>query len=186
MVPIPSLWLPILLSAVVVFVISAIIHMVLPYHRSDFKKIPQDDQFLESMRKFDLAPGDYMAPNAGSPEACKDPAFVEKMKKGPLVIMTIAKGAAPSMGKELFQWFLYTVAVGIIAAYITGHALGAGATYRQVFRFAGCASFVAYGFALVQNSIWYKRSWATTWKSIFDSLVYALFTAGVFGWLWPR
>jgi hypothetical protein len=186
MVPIPSLWLPIILSAVVVFIVSAIIHMVLPYHRNDFKKVAQDDSFLDAVRKLDLPPGDYMVPCGGGPEAMKDPAFIEKMKKGPLVIMTLVKGKAPSMGKELFQWFLFTVAVGIIAAYITGHALGVGATYRQVFRFAGCVSFVAYGFAQVPDSIWYKRSWATTWKSMFDALVYGFFTAGVFGWLWPR
>jgi hypothetical protein len=186
MVPIPSLWLPILLSAVVVFLLSAIIHMVLPYHRNDFKKVPQDDAFLDAVRKLDIAPGDYMVPYAASPEVCKDPAFVEKMKKGPIVTMTVMKGGPMSMGKELFQWFLYTIAVSIVAAYVTGHALGAGATYRQVFRFAGCVSFVAYGFALVQNSMWYKRNWGTTWKSIFDSLVYGLFTAGVFGWLWPK
>jgi hypothetical protein len=186
MVPILSLWLPILLSAVVVFILSAIIHMVLPYHRNDFKKIAQDDQFLEAMRRFDLAPGDYLVPCAGSPEAMKSPDFIEKMKKGPIVIMTIVKGGPPSMGRELFRWFLFTIAVGIMAAYITGHALGVGATYRQVFRFAGCVSFIGYGFAQVPASIWYKRSWATTWKTMFDALVYGLFTAGVFGWLWPR
>jgi len=32
----------------------------------------------------------------------------------------------------------------------------------------------------------YKRNWGTTLKSVFDGLVYALFTAGAFGWLWPR
>ena len=186
MVPIPSLWLPILLSAVVVFILSAIFHMVLPFHRSDFKRIANDEPFLDAMRKFDLAPGDYMVPCPDSPDAMKNPAFVEKMKKGPLVLMTISKGAAPSMGKELFRWFLFCVAVSIVAAYITGHAVAAGATYRQVFRFAGCVSFVAYGFGQIPDSIWYRRNWATTWKSLFDSLVYGLFTAGVFGWLWPR
>ena len=111
MVPIPSLWLPIILSAVVVFIVSAIIHMLLPYHRNDFKKIAQDDSFLEAIRKFDLAPGDYMAPCGSGPESMKDPAFIEKMKKGPLVLMTIVKGAAPSMGKELLQWFLFIASV---------------------------------------------------------------------------
>jgi len=186
MVPIPSLWLPILVSAVVVFILSAILHMVLPLHRNDFKKIKQDEKFLDAVRQFDLAPGDYMVPCGGGPEAMKDPAFIEKLKKGPIVIMTIAKGGPPSMAKELSQWFLYTVAVAIVTAYIAGHALGTGATYRQVFRFAGCATFVAYGFALIQDSIWYKRSWSMTWKAMFDALLYGLFTGGVFGWLWPR
>jgi hypothetical protein len=40
MVPITSLVLPIVVSAVVVFVASSIIHMALPYHRSDMRMIP--------------------------------------------------------------------------------------------------------------------------------------------------
>lgn len=186
MVPIPSLLLPILLSAVVVFFLSALFHMVLPFHRSDFKKVANEDQLQESLRKLDLAPGDYMAPMCENPSQMKDPAFLERMKKGPVVLMTVMSGRAPSMGKELFQWFLFIVAVSVVTAYITGHALAAGATYKQVFRFAGCASFVAYGFGQIPDSIWYKRSWTTTWKSMFDALVYGLFTGGMFGWLWPK
>ena len=186
MVPIPSLLLPILLASVVVFILSALFHMVLPHHKKDFKKFPGEDQFLETLRKIDAPPGDYVAPMCDSHAQMKEPAFVDKMKKGPIVFMTVMAGKAPSMGKELFQWFLFIVAVSIVTAYITGHALAAGATYRQVFRFAGCASFVAYGFGQIPDSIWYKRSWSTTWKSVFDSLVYGLFTGGMFGWLWPK
>ena len=186
MVPIPSLWLPILVSAVVVFILSAILHMVLPFHRNDFKKIAKEDQLLDALRSLEIPPGDYMVPCGTTPEACKDPAFVAKMAKGPIVMMTVLKGGPMSMGKELFQWFLFSVAVAIVAAYITGHALGAGADYRQVFRYAGCVTFVAYGFGLIPDSIWYKRSWVTTWKSVADALIYALFSAGIFGWLWPK
>jgi hypothetical protein len=34
-------------------------------------------------------------------------------------------------------------------------------------------------------SIWYHRSWGTTLRYTVDGLVYALLTAGIFGWLWP-
>ena len=37
MVSLADLWLPILLSAVLVFVASSLIHMVLGWHRHDFK-----------------------------------------------------------------------------------------------------------------------------------------------------
>ena len=186
MVSIPSLLVPILLSAVVVFILSALFHMVLPFHRNDFKRAKNEDHLLDALGRLDLPPGDYLAPSCDSPGQMKDPAFIEKMKKGPIVIMTIQKGKVPSMGKELFQWFLFIVAVSVVTAYVTGRALGAGATYLQVFRFAGCVSFVAYGFGAIPDSIWYKRNWATTWKSVFDALVYGLFTAGMFGWLWPK
>jgi hypothetical protein len=186
MVPITSLWIPIVLSAVIVFVVSSVIHMVLPYHRSDLRAVPKEDEMLEALRRFDLPPGDYAIPHAGSPEDMKKPDFIEKMKKGPIMLLTIAPGAAPSMGRSLTLWFLYSILVSFFAAYIAGRALGPGAPYLAVFRFVGTAAFMGYSFALLQSSIWLKRSWVTTLKAVFDGLVYGLLTAGTFGWLWPR
>ncbi|HYT31451.1 MAG TPA: hypothetical protein VEO37_02555, partial [Thermoanaerobaculia bacterium] len=137
MVPIVSLWLPILLSAVAVFIASSIIHMVLPYHRSDYKKLPAEDDVMGALRKFQVSPGDYIFPKPGSPKEMKDPAFQERMKKGPVGFLTVRPGITPSMGKPLPFWFLYCVVVGVFAAYVAGRALPAGAPYRAVFRFAG-------------------------------------------------
>jgi len=64
-------------------------------------------------------------------------------------------------------------------------ALGPGEDYLAVFRFTGATAFVGYTLALWQNSIWFKRKWSTNLKNTFDGLIYALFTAGTFGWLWP-
>jgi hypothetical protein len=89
------------------------------------------------------------------------------------------------MNKQLILWFLYCIVAGIFAAYVAGRALPTGAHYLSVFRFVGVTAFLGYGLALIQNSIWYKRGWTSTIKSLFDSLIYALFTAGIFGWLWP-
>lgn len=183
MVPILSLWTPILLSAVLVFVASSILHMVLPYHRSDFRKVESEDALMESLRKLNVAPGNYMMPHAASPSAMKDPAFIEKKKRGPVAVLTVMRD--PSMGASLAQWFVYCVVVSVVAAYIAGRALGPGAEYLAVFRFAGATAFVAYGLALWQNSIWYKIAWSTTLKSNIDSLIYGLLTGGAFGWLWP-
>lgn len=186
MVPMTSLWIPILLSAVIVFVVSSIIHMVLPYHRSDLRTVPKEDEMMDALRRFDLPPGDYAVPHGGSPEGMKKPEFIEKMKKGPIALLTIAPGAAPSMGRSLTLWFLYSVLVSFFAAYIAGRALGPGASYLAVFRFVGSVAFMGYSFALLQNSIWYRRNWGTTLKSVFDGFLYGLLTAGTFGWLWPR
>jgi hypothetical protein len=186
MVPVMSLWLPILLSSVIVFVASSIIHMVLPYHKGDMRKVPKEDEVLAAFRKFNIPPGDYGMPHPGSMAGMKDPAFLEKVKAGPLVTMTVSPGTESGMARNLGLWFVYLVIVGIFAAYIAGRALGPGAHYLQVFRFAGCTAFTAYSLALVQQSIWYRRNWGTTLKSMFDGLVYACLTAGTFGWLWPR
>jgi hypothetical protein len=91
----------------------------------------------------------------------------------------------PKLGKSLVQWFVYCIVVGILAAYVSSRAVGPGADYLAVFRFAGTTAFIAHAVGLWQNSIWYKRSWSWTLKSTFDGLIYALLTAGTFGWLWP-
>lgn len=186
MTSVMSLTVPILVSAVLVFVASSILHMVLPVHRNDWRRLPEEDGVLDALRRFDIPPGDYVAPHAGSPDAMKNPDFVAKSRKGPIVLMTVAPGGSVSIAKNLLLWFIYTVIVGIFAAYVTGRALGRGADYLEVFRFAGATAFAGYSLALLQNSIWYQRNWAATVKSMADGLVYALLTAGVFGWLWPR
>lgn len=186
MTELSPLWLPILLSAVVVFIVSSIIHMLSPWHKNDYKIIPEEDKVLDALRTFNIPPGDYMAPMASSMEDMKSPEFAEKMKKGPIVIVTVKPNGMWKMGPTMFLWFLYSVVVGFFAAYIASRALPLGADYLQVFRFVGASAFMGYSFALWQMTIWYGRSWSTTIKSTIDGLLYALLTAGVFGWLWPR
>ncbi len=185
MVPVMSLWIPILIAAVFVFVASSIIHMVLRYHNTDFGKVPSEDAVMDALRGFDIPPGDYVIPCPSSSKEMGTPEFVEKTKKGPVAFMTVMESGPPSMGKSLALWFLYSIVVGIFAAYVAGRALGPGAQYLAVFRFTGSTAFVGYSLALLQSSIWYKRAWSSTIKSVGDGLVYGLLTAGVFGWLWP-
>jgi hypothetical protein len=186
MVSLMSLWLPILLSAVAVFLISSVIHTVLKYHAGDFRKLSNEDEVLESLRRLNIPPGDYMIPCASSMEAKKSPDFAEKIKAGPVAVMTFMDPRTLSMGPQLVLWFLFSILVSVIAAYVAGSALPRGASYLSVFRFAGAVSFTGYAIGLIHDSIWYKRNWGTTLKFLFDGLVYGLVTAGVFGWLWPR
>jgi hypothetical protein len=116
----------------------------------------------------------------------KEPAFVAKMAKGPVAFMTIAPGGPPSMAANLVQWFLHSIVVSIFGAYVTGLAVGVGANYMTVFRLASVTTFMGYSLALAQHSIWYRRDWGTTLRSMIDGLIYGLLTGGVFGWLWPR
>src|SRR4030095_9075205 len=105
MVPVTSLVIPILVSAVLVFVASSIIHMVLPYHRSDLRAIPKpkETEFLEAVRRLSLSPGDYGAPHPGSSAGMKDPDFIAQMKKGPVVFMKIVPGFPPAVGANLMH-----------------------------------------------------------------------------------
>lgn len=185
MVTVMSLWIPILLSAVIVFVASSIIHMVLPIHKGDIKKLAKEEEVMEALRRFNIPPGDYAFPCPASMADMKSPAYIERRNKGPVANMTIRPSGGFSMGKSLVQWFVYCLLVSLFASYIAGRALAPGAAYLNVFRFVGAAAFMGYSFGVLQNSIWYGRSWVTTFKVMGDGLVFGLLTAGTFGWLWP-
>ncbi len=185
MTTLDMLWLPILLSSVFVFVVSSVIHMVLPWHKGDYRKVPNEDKVMDALRPFAIPPGDYMMPRAASMKDMGTPEFVEKMNKGPVMIFTVIPNGPPTMGKSLALWFLYSVVIGFLAAYVAGRALAPGEPYLDVFRFVGTTAFIGYAVALLQTSIWYHRAWSTTIKVMIDGLIYALVTAGTFGWLWP-
>jgi hypothetical protein len=180
-----ALWLPILLSAVFVFVASSIMHMVLPYHRNDYRQIPDEDKVLAALRGAGLTRGLYVFPFCTHKDM-KSPALVEKQKQGPVGFMTIMPSGPPAMPKFLIPWFGYCLVIDFFVAYLTFHAVAPGANYRVVFRIAGTAAFLAYGVGQLSNGIWKGQTWSVTFKEVVDGLVYALLTAGTFGWLWPR
>lgn len=181
-----TLWLPILLSAVAVFVASSIIHMATPWHKSDYPKMPNEDRVRDALRPLAIAPGDYFVPRAANREEMRSPAFAEKMKQGPVLMLTVWPNGQPGMARSLVLWFLYSVVVGMFAAYVAGQALSPAADAARVWRFVGVTAFVGYAAALWQMSIWYRRAWLMTVKATVDSLIYALLTAAIFAWLWPR
>jgi hypothetical protein len=186
MVGLTTLWLPILLSAVVVFLASAVIHMMTPWHKGEYPGVPDEDGVMNALRPFAIPPGDYMVPRAGSMEAMKAPGFIEKQRQGPVLIMTVLPNGPWTMGKALTSWFLYSIVVSLFAAYLTSHAVPAGASYLEVFRFIGATAFAGYALALWQIQIWYHRALRSTVTATIDGLLYACLTAGVFGWLWPQ
>jgi len=185
MVPLATLWLPIVLSAVIVFIASFIMHMVLPYHRSDYRQLPDEDKILAFLRSYNLKRGHYVFPYC-LPKDMKSPASIEKYKQGPVGFMTIMPSGPPAMPKFLVQWFLFCLLIGFFVAYLTGHTVATGAHYLAVFRVAGTAAFLAYGLGNLTNGIRRGHTWSATIKEVIDGLVYGLLTAGTFGWLWPR
>jgi hypothetical protein len=186
MVALTSLWLPILVSAVLVFIASSVIHMLLPYHRTDYTPVPREDDVMAALRPFNLAPADYFLPRPATSKEMNTPAFKEKWAKGPVVVMTVLPSGTNFMGAQLAQWFVYAAVVAFFSAYVASRTLAPGVPYLEVFRVVGTTAFMGYALGLWQMTIWYKRSLSTTLKSTFDGLVYALLTAGACGWLWPR
>ncbi|HEX6806148.1 MAG TPA: hypothetical protein VF133_20915 [Terriglobales bacterium] len=186
MVPIHALWLPILLSAVIVFIASSILHMALPIHKSDYRKLPDEERVLDALRTAGVTPGRVYHFPFTTMKEMKAPENVEKFKRGPVGLLTIFPSRVPAIGKCLLEWFIYCIVVSIFAAYLTGRTRMPGTQYLEVFRVAGCSAFLGYALALIQNSIWKGETWGVTTKHVIDGLIYALLTAGTFGWLWPR
>ena len=184
MTPLISLWLPILVAALGVFIASSIIHMATPWHHHDFAPMPDQGRVLDALRSFNLKPGDYVAPHPHGPQG-SSAEFAELSKRGPVVAMTVLPGDVV-IAKNLVLWFVYCIVVALCAAYIAGEALPPGAASKKVFQFSGATAFIGFALGLWQQTIWYSRSWVTTLKSTIDGLIYGAVIAGVFAWLWPR
>lgn len=178
-----TLWMPILLSAVFVFIVSSVIHMVLGYHASDYKQVPDEDQVMDKLRDLQIPPGHYALPKAKSMKDFSTPEFKAKMAKGPNMIISV-RAPGKGMATNLLQWFAFLLLVNIFVAYVASHTINPGADYLAVHRLTGCVAFMGYGLALFQDAIWDGKSWGATWKMLFDALVYGLVTGGTFGWLW--
>lgn len=184
MLTILDLWLAILLSAVAVFILSSVIHMLLPYHKSNFARIAREDDFRNAVRPLNIAPGEYMFPLASSMKDMESEEYLQKLSQGPVGMITVLPNAPFAMGKSLAQWFVYCLLIGVFAAYIATRALPADTEFMKVMQMVSATAFGGYALGLVQNSIWYHRKWSTTLKFMFDGLIYATTTGALFAWLW--
>ena len=140
MMTVLSLWLPILLAAVAVFLASSVIHMMLGLHKNDVGAIPDERQVADALRPFAIPPGDYAMPH-GHAKEMHTPEFIQKMTEGPVAIITVRPNEPANMGKSLALWFGYSLAVGAVAAYVAGSTLSIGAEYGEVFRVVAAVAF---------------------------------------------
>ncbi len=186
MVLLSSLWLPILLSAVFVFIASSVIHLAPLWHRGDYSPIPHEAELLSALRPHAPPPGEYLLPFTTDRKELRSPQFEAKLRQGPVAMITVLPNAPFSMVRPLVQWFVYLLVVALLVACILGHTLPAGTLYLRVFKLAGVTAFMGYALGLIQNSIWLRRPWRLTLTACLDGLIYAGLTAGTFGWLWPH
>ena len=176
-----DLWMPILASAAAVWVVSAILHMMLPLHKSDYVGMPGEAEILEALRSNNISVGEYMFPHAKSMSELGDPEMIEKYKRGPVGIMTIFPSGPPTMSRQLLQWFLYSILISIFAAYFASFVNPDSATVA--FRLTGTVAVLGYAVTGIPNSIWKGQAWSTTAKFILDGVIYGLVTGAIFAWL---
>jgi hypothetical protein len=185
MTPFMSLLLPIVVSAVAVFVLTLIVHMT-PWHKRDYIRLPDEDSVMKALRPFNIPPNDYMVPHPGSGEYMKSPEYDAKRAAGPVMIMTVAPSGPWKIGTMMGLWFLFTVVVSASMAWVVGTIVPPGGATHAVFHYVAVIAFLTYAMGAVPLSIWYYRKWSTTFRTAVDSLVYALATGWIFSMLWPK
>jgi hypothetical protein len=183
MITLAELWMPILLSAILVWIASSLVWMVLPWHKRDWRALPNEEAARSALKG--TPPGQYSLPHMTSMQQMKDPAYQRKLQEGPLAFITVRPSGIPTMGKQMVVWFVFIVLVSVVVAYVVSRTVAPGTEYLEVFRVAGVVAWLAYGGGTFQEAIWFGRPWRMVVGLQVDSLIYALLTAGVFGWLWP-
>ena len=181
-----QLWLPIVVSGVVVFILSALAWTVMPHHKKDWTALPDQDAVQATMRANPPSPGQYALPWVSDPKMYQETGMKEKMDKGPRAYITVVPNGMPGMGPMMVQSFIFYLVVSTLVAYVAWHALSPGAEYLAVFRIVGATAMMSYILAMTPESIWFGRPWRTYRLQVLDGIVYGLFTAGIFGWLWPK
>ncbi|NNF62048.1 MAG: hypothetical protein HKO55_09595 [Gammaproteobacteria bacterium] len=182
MVSLLSLWMPVLIAAALCWIAGAILWTALPLHKSDYARVDNEEAARDALRS--LSAGQYNIPHIADPSKLSDD-DKQKFADGPVAFITVLDKGMPNMGKNLVIQFIFYTVVSALVGYVAAASLPAGAAYLAVFQVVGMTAWLAYGAAALQDCIWFGRPWSTAFKSVFDALVYALLTAGVFGWLWP-
>jgi hypothetical protein len=185
MVPYMQLWLPIVLSAVLVFIVSSLVHMVFKYHNSDYRQLANEDEVRAAISRGTPGPGQYILPHVLGGSGMRDPAVVQKLKEGPNGVLVLRRPGLPTMGSFLGQWFVYLLVISALVALVAAHTISPGAGHHYRFHVIALVAFLAYGGSHAQLAIWRGQPWTATLKDIVDSLLYALVTAETFSLLWP-
>lgn len=185
MTPLADLWLPILVSGVAVFLLSALMWMAMPHHKKDFAALPEEDGLMQLLRGR-VRRGQYSFPHCDGHAKMKDPAFQEKMKQGPngmLIIMS--EGGCPNMGKAMFLSLIHNLGIATLVAFVASHTLHPGSDLPSIFRVIGTSTVLAYCGARFADAIWMGHTWRSVATQVFDAVIYGLVTAAVFYLLWP-
>jgi hypothetical protein len=180
------LWLPIVLSAVFVFIASSVINMFLKFwHAPDYKGFSNEDDVAAAIRKGNPSAGAYQLPYCSSPEAMKQPQMAEKFKNGPVGMVFLRKPGPMNIGSFLGQWFAFCLLVTFFCALVAVHVFGPGAESARIFHVVGLIALMTFSFGGIPDAIWWSHPWGSTLKYVVDGLIYALITGATFAWLWP-
>lgn len=180
-----DLWPPIVVSAVLVLFAALALHLLLPLHRGDYRKLPDEPALLAAMRDHGVRPGAYAFPFAASLKELASPEMIAQCQQGPRGSLTVLPHGVPPLGRLLGRWLLYCAVQSTFVAYLAVLALSWGATGLEIGRVTGTAALLGYAIPHLHGAIWMRQSWMTTGKYMLDGVIYSLITSGTFILLWP-
>jgi hypothetical protein len=181
--PFGSLWLPVVVSAVAVWLASSIVHMVLKFHKADYKALGNEAAVAQALQG--NAPGVYPVPYCADPSQMKDPAMQKRYQDGPVGLLTLIPNGPPNMGRYLGLWFVFCFLISFTAGYVARHVLQTDSAAQEIMRLTGAIAFVGYGYGHIMDSIWKGQPWSNTVRGLIDAVIYAVVTGLVFRFLWP-
>jgi hypothetical protein len=179
------LWLPIVLSAAAVWFVSIIASMALPHHKQDWINLPDEDGFMDDLRKRGIKPGNYLFPDFRTREALKSAKVEKALKEGPVGHLSVWKSPL-TMGDKMVGTFIVYVVVSTLIAYLTRIALPGAASFAKVFQVAATAGVLAYCFSFLPSAIWWGSYKRTIVANVIDGIIYGAITGAIFAWRWPH
>ena len=178
-----QLWIPILATAVFIFIASSLIHMVFKWHNSDYKKLGNEDVVRAALRG--TPPGQYSMPHCVGMKEMQSEEMKAKFIEGPIAMVTVRKNGMVNMGATLLQWFLLSLVIAALAGCLAREAYAATSDAQAAGYLVGMVSFLAYSAGSVTLGIWMAKPWGAVLKDLLDGLIYGVISACTFMWLWP-
>lgn len=179
------LWLPILLSAAAVWLISLVFGMALPHHKQDWIGLSDEDGFMDFIRRNGIKPGNYLFPDFRTREALKSAKVEKALNEGPVGHLSVWRTPV-TMGDKMVGAFIVHLVVATLIAYLTRIALPGAAPFAKVFQIAGTAGILAYSFSFIPNALWFGAYKRTIVASIIDGIICGLVIGVIFAWRWQH
>ena len=180
-----QLWLPILATAVFIFIASSLIHMVFKWHNADYRALSNEDDVRAAIRAGSPSPGQYVIPHCADMKEMQSDAMMKKFTEGPIAFLTVRKSGPPAMGQSLTLWFLYSILVAAFAGCLALQAYGIKGNANNAAHLVGLVSLATYIGGSIQFGIWMGKPWGSVAKDVLDGAIYGTISALTFMWLWP-
>ena len=176
-----SLFFPVLLTTVALFISGFLCWAILPNHKPDWQKLPNEDEFLDAIAELNLPRGNFAYPHAMDQQSMESDTYKRAVERGTFGTVQVW-GEAPKMGTNLIRQVVYLLVTNSCLAYLSTLALPAGADFMQVFRFVATAALLTFTVAVVPGTIWFKNRLT---GYLIDGVIQAVIVGAIFGSMWP-